>query len=172
VPMGTMADIGMPVGMTIAGKAYDDERLLRFAAEFDRAARLRTRPPRTPELPDDVFIAHHSSEETPGAALNIAIEADTHALDAVFDEVMVQIELSSEEPIDIAGAIVQIHVNGEPAELLAEGPVYKARRAVSSDEHKRSHSVWREPYGSIVTAVIRLADGRVAGAFAVTGGIM
>jgi amidase len=63
-------------------------------------------------------------------------------------------------------------VNGEPAELLAAGPVYKARRAVPSEEHRRIHSVWRKPYGSIVTAVIRLADGRSAGAFAVAGGIM
>ncbi|TGQ03650.1 amidase, partial [Mesorhizobium sp. M4B.F.Ca.ET.215.01.1.1] len=28
VPMGTMADIGMPVGLTFAGKAYDDVALL------------------------------------------------------------------------------------------------------------------------------------------------
>jgi len=90
----------------------------------------------------------------------------------VFDEVMLQVELSSEEPVDLTGAVVQIHVNGEPAELLAAGPVYKARRAVPSEEHRRIHSVWRKPYGSIVTAVIRLADGRSAGAFAVAGGIM
>jgi amidase len=34
------------------------------------------------------------------------------------------------------------------------------------------HSVWRQPYGSIVTAVVRLADGSAAGAFAVAGGII
>jgi amidase len=171
VPMGTMADIGMPVGMTIAGKAYDDERLLRFAADFDRAARLRTRPPRTPELPEDIFAARSFKPGT-GAALTLTIGAETHAVDAVFDEVMVQVEVSSEEPVDMAGAIVQIHVNGEPAELLGEGPVYKARRPVPSEEQRRIHSVWRKPYGSIVTAVIRLADGRSAGAFSVVGGIM
>ncbi|MGE3872432.1 MAG: amidase [Parvibaculaceae bacterium] len=172
VPMGTMADIGMPVGMTIAGKAYDDERLLRFAAEFDRVARLRTRPPRTPELPDDVFMAQPSCRRKAGAPLRLALEARSRALDAVSDEVTVKVELSSKETIDTAGARVQIHVNGEPAEILAEGPIYRARRAVLAAEHKRIHSAWREPYGSIVTAVIRLADGRAAGAFAVTGGIM
>ena len=30
VPMGTMADIGMPVGLTFAGRAYDDVALLRL----------------------------------------------------------------------------------------------------------------------------------------------
>ena len=73
--------------------------------------------------------------------------------------------------IDSEAAIVQIHVNGEPAEVFASGPVYKARRAVASGEHRKIHSEWRKPYGSIVTAVIRLADGRSAGAFTVTGGI-
>jgi amidase len=145
---------------------------LRFAAEFDRAAKLRVRPPRTPELPDDVFMPGPPVKQGTRAALKIAIQAEMHALDAVFDEVMAQVELISDEPIEIAGAIVKIHVNGEPAEILVPGPVYKVRRAVASAEHVRKHSVWRKPYGSIVTAVIRLADGRTAGAFAVTGGIM
>ena len=171
VPMGIMADIGMPVGMTIAGKAYDDTRLLRFAAEFDRTAKLRARPPRTPELPDDVFAARRAVTERAGAALKIAIQAEMHAADAVFDEVMAQVEVSSQEPVDLSGAIVQIHVNGEPAEIITDGPVYKVRRAVASAERGRLHSVWRKSYGSIVTAVIRLADGRTAGAFAVAGGI-
>lgn len=172
VPMGIMADIGMPVGMTLAGKAYDDTRLLRFAAEFDRAARLRTPPRRTPELPEDVFAARGPAKRGIATALQVVIDAEMHALDAVFDEVVAHIKVISEEPVELAGAIVQIHVNGEPAELLGSGPVYKARRAVESAEHKRIHSVWRKPYGSIVTATIRLADGRSAGGFAVTGGIM
>ena len=35
VPMGTMADIGMPVGLTFAGRAYDDAALLSLAAAFE-----------------------------------------------------------------------------------------------------------------------------------------
>ena len=172
LPMGIMADIGMPVGMTIAGKAYDDTRLLRFAAEFERGAGLRAPPPRTPELPEDVFERPGSLKQVSATTFRLAIQAEMHALDAVFDEVMAQVDLISEGPIDITGAIVRIHVNGEPAELLSDGPSYKVRRAVASSEHKREHSVWREPYGSIVTAVVRLADGRCAGAFAATGGIV
>ncbi|MGH1550634.1 amidase [Leifsonia poae] len=51
VPMGTMADIGMPVGLTFAGRAYDDARLLALAAAFEATGRRRTAPPRTPPLP-------------------------------------------------------------------------------------------------------------------------
>jgi len=50
VPMGTMADIGMPVGLTFAGRAHDDVRLLRFAAAFEATGSRRTVPPRTPAL--------------------------------------------------------------------------------------------------------------------------
>ncbi|WP_223622316.1 amidase [Microbacterium sp. EST19A] len=53
VPMGLMADIGMPIGLTFAGRAYDDTRLLRLAAAFEAAGApgtRRTPPPRTPEL--------------------------------------------------------------------------------------------------------------------------
>ena len=51
VPMGVMADIGMPVGLTFAGRAYDDSALLRFAAAFEATGSKRQVPPRTPALP-------------------------------------------------------------------------------------------------------------------------
>ena len=50
VPMGTMADIGMPVGLTFAGRAYDDTALLTLAAAFETTGTRRTPPPRTPPL--------------------------------------------------------------------------------------------------------------------------
>ncbi|MBD8473164.1 amidase [Pseudomonas sp. CFBP 8770] len=50
VPMGLMADIGMPVGLTFAGRAYDDTQLLRFAAAFEATGNRRAIPPRTPPL--------------------------------------------------------------------------------------------------------------------------
>ena len=50
VPMGVMADIGMPVGLTFAGRAYDDSALLSFASAFESLGSKRTIPPRTPPL--------------------------------------------------------------------------------------------------------------------------
>ncbi|WP_122813481.1 amidase [Pseudomonas viridiflava] len=50
VPMGLMADIGMPVGLTFAGRAYDDSNLLRFASAFESMGSKRAIPPRTPPL--------------------------------------------------------------------------------------------------------------------------
>ncbi|MDB6047691.1 MAG: amidase [Pseudomonas sp.] len=50
VPMGIMPDIGMPAGLTFAGRAYDDSALLRFAAAFESTEPRRLIPPRTPPL--------------------------------------------------------------------------------------------------------------------------
>ena len=47
VPMGLAADIAMPVGLTIAGKAYSDTDLLRLAAAFEATGNRRMPPPRT-----------------------------------------------------------------------------------------------------------------------------
>ena len=51
VPMGVMDDIGMPGGLTFAGRAYDDNALLAMAAAFEATGNYRFAPPRTPELP-------------------------------------------------------------------------------------------------------------------------
>jgi len=50
VPMGTMADIGMPVGLTFAGRAYDDAALLAMACGFESTGSRRSTPPLTPPL--------------------------------------------------------------------------------------------------------------------------
>ena len=53
--MGVMDDIGMPVGITFAGRAYSDPELLRYAAAFEAGGggSLRGAPASTPALPED-----------------------------------------------------------------------------------------------------------------------
>jgi len=50
VPMGIMADTGMPVGLTFAGRAYDDTTLLQLASAFESIRPRRIAPPLVPEL--------------------------------------------------------------------------------------------------------------------------
>lgn len=50
VPMGVMADIGMPVGLTFAGRAYDDSALLHLASAYEATGSKRQVPVRTPPL--------------------------------------------------------------------------------------------------------------------------
>lgn len=51
VPMGLMADTGMPAGLTFAGRGWDDNALLQLAIAFERTGPWRQPPPRTPERP-------------------------------------------------------------------------------------------------------------------------
>ncbi|WP_336631934.1 MULTISPECIES: amidase [unclassified Microbacterium] len=51
VPMGLLPDIGMPVGLTIAGRSGDDTALLRLGCAVEALCPPRPVPPRTPPLP-------------------------------------------------------------------------------------------------------------------------
>ena len=50
VPMGTMPDTGMPVGLTFAGRAWDDAALLALGCAFESTGSRRSAPPLTPPL--------------------------------------------------------------------------------------------------------------------------
>lgn len=50
VPMGTMSDTGIPVGLTISGRGWDDSGLIEIAAAFEATGARREEPPRTPRL--------------------------------------------------------------------------------------------------------------------------
>ncbi|PBB89427.1 amidase [Mesorhizobium sp. WSM3864] len=171
VPMGTMADIGMPVGLTFAGKAFDDVALLTMAGNYERATKRRTRPPRTPPLADDVFERSGGTLGRPSEApLTLALTAETiHAGDDT-DEIAIALEIDAAEAGPDA-AVVKVHVNGESVAMQRNGNRHTGRIVVPASNHEGFHSVWRGAYGSIVTAIVRLADGRSAGAYVVTGGI-
>ena len=47
VPMGTMTDTQMPVGLTFAGRAYSDNSLLELTCAFEATGPYRTPPSRT-----------------------------------------------------------------------------------------------------------------------------
>ncbi|RUV26611.1 amidase, partial [Mesorhizobium sp. M1A.F.Ca.IN.022.04.1.1] len=115
VPMGTMADIGMPVGLTFAGKAYDDVALLMMAGGYERATKRRTLPPRTPPLADDVFAAGRGAAGAGDAPLALALSAETiHAGDS--DEIAITLEIDADDA-GLDTAAVKVHVNGEPVAM-------------------------------------------------------
>ncbi|MBZ9882869.1 amidase [Mesorhizobium sp. CA10] len=163
VPMGTMADIGMPVGLTFAGKAYDDVALLMIAGDYERSTRRRTVPPRTPALADDVFEGRGASSRVGDPLLTLVLTAETTRAGDT-DEIAIALETGD-------AAVVKVHVNGEPVSMQGSANRFTGRVIVPATTHQGFHSVWRGAYGSIVTAIVRSPDGRVSGAYRVTGGI-
>ncbi|RUZ71841.1 amidase, partial [Mesorhizobium sp. M7A.F.Ca.CA.001.14.1.1] len=131
--------------------------------------RRRPLPPRTPELTEDVF-SRRPTQTGNGKAppLVIALAAETRTTGDQ-DEITITLDL----PIDAEAenASVKVHVNGEPVAMQRSGARCCGQALVPAAEHQRFHSVWRGSYGSIVTAIVRLEDGRSAGAYLVTGGI-
>ncbi|EXJ92612.1 hypothetical protein A1O3_01164 [Capronia epimyces CBS 606.96] len=53
VTMGVMEDTRMPVNLTFATKAYQDNDILKYAYAFEAASKARIPPPRTPQLETD-----------------------------------------------------------------------------------------------------------------------
>jgi amidase len=156
VPMGTMDDTGMPVGLTVAGAAYSDTTLLRLARSVEAIRARRVAPARTPALPDEQVFEH--PRRTTDGELSVAI-VDVHG----GDELGFRVEVT-------AGAVEQVEafVDGVRIPLdVAEGG---ARGAIPRAAATAQHSEWRAPYGPLIVVVARSIGGAVAGAVATTDG--
>ena len=168
VTMGTMSDIGMPVNLTFAGRAYDDNALLAYGWAYEQVSRRRVAPPTTPELPP----LQRPSEAPQGSA----------AGQAVGEAISPTIELSAATRpgtqtavIDITGAsdaaLLQLFVNGEAVAFDRDGEDFSASVEIPAIELRRLHSQWRLPYGAIVMAIATSASGVATGQLVVAGGI-
>lgn len=79
VPMGNIADKGMPVGLTIIGTAYDDVNILRMGYLYEQASKRRTAPPLTPSLPTTVAQPAAGRYDRPRLE---ALQCNSSAIDA------------------------------------------------------------------------------------------
>jgi amidase len=76
VPMGRLADVGMPAGITFAGRAYSDDRLLDLAHAYEKATMRRPKPTRTAGLPSsEIALAPGGEEFVP--AFDIDVDLST-----------------------------------------------------------------------------------------------
>ena len=74
MPAGFTAD-GLPVGVELLGRAFDDAKLVSYAYSYEQATRRRRAPARTPPLgaASSVPLMHwQSSARTPGAGGTVA----------------------------------------------------------------------------------------------------
>ena len=153
VPMGMLADIHMPAGLTFAGRAYDDTALLAHACAFERTGTYRQAPPRTPELQDLPASAETPLGETPSLTLQASVASDGP------DRQRLTIVAESRAPL------LWLTVNGETVPFRQEGAEVHA--SVDLEPNSHIHSEWRGPYGHIVIACTQ--DGTAA--YAVAGDI-
>lgn len=163
VPMGLAEDIGMPFGLTFAGRGWDDTRLLQTAADVERVLPPRPTPPRTPALPD--LVPATAGSDDPSAKGEGEFMLDV--VPEYYADSRVHYTATGCAPSKILSATVTI--NGEPAAITLDGSKLTARGSVPVEELQRLHSQWRVPYGTLVVATVRGSFGEL-GAFDIVGG--
>ena len=159
VPMGNMSDIGMPVGLTFAGRGYDDTNLLALASAFDRRFLGRVPPPRTPEL-EELVWANRDADGGTAPTLTLSVSA----AEAVNGQVAIRIDVTTSAPQ------VAVTVNGISCSTEVTPTGFSVDTTVPESEHYRIHSEWRGGYGSVVVAMVRSEAG-VVGEYAIVGGV-
>jgi amidase len=146
--MGIMSDIGMPVGLTFAGRGYDDTNLLSYTWAFDHHRNHRIAAPRTPELPATQWVSRSGEQGSGVPSLHVAVSAGN----AVNGMVPIRVELTTD------AAEVSVSVNGVHIEGAVTETGFVAEVEVPESEHTRLHSEWRGGYGSVVIALAKNGD--------------
>jgi amidase len=163
VPMGTMDDIGMPVGLTIAGPAYSDTRLVQLGSAITALGDRRTTPPRTPALADETVFP--TARPVGAGELRVVVDAVETEDDG--DETIVRFTAT------VSGGVAREHagfVDGARVETKVDGDRLSGAARVSTAAHATAVSPWIAPYGPLVVVVVRDDDGVVAGDLATTAG--
>jgi amidase len=136
VPMGVMADTGMPAGLTFAGRGWDDTALLQLACAFEATGDYRKAPPRVPR--ETLVQARPLPQEvTPAPVLELTV---------VESEDMQHLSIRWQTD----AALIRLTVNG--------AEVQKTSLTLPKNTH--IHSEWLPPYGPVVVA--EFADGTAA----------
>ncbi|RLL95125.1 hypothetical protein CFD26_104745 [Aspergillus turcosus] len=159
VPMGLMDDTRMPVNLTFAGKAYDDNNLLRSAFAFEQATKYRVPPPLVPELDSDVISKRvsndHLGDRGQARALpNIAVVTQSKEV----SDSMVRLEIRGSLHTSDGSKLecLLCYVNGTPVDVKVEGETWGLTTTYPASPRDRPWSRWTSP-ASTQTIVIVVA---------------
>ncbi|KAL6850720.1 hypothetical protein ACO1O0_007845 [Amphichorda felina] len=164
VPMGTVKDKKMPVGLTFAGRAYEDERLLKWANAFEKKTKLRNAPGHTPPLPSDVIELRELATGSTRAKRPVLDVKSCVAVPA--ESGQVRVETKGSIKMDQAGEpMLQITVNGEnlPREQITLSAVsgdsyeFEAWAIASAPVERNEREKTQVPVARDKTMVVALA---------------
>jgi amidase len=141
VPMGIMADTGMPAGLTFAGRGWDDSALLQLAVAFEATGRYRHPPPRTPDLPP--LPVARCDTVTPSPRLS----ATLHPLPGGMDRLTLHWQAAT--------PLIHLSVDGTALPLPDSNTI-----TLDLPRNTHVHSEWQLPYPPLAIALF--ADGTAA----------
>lgn len=159
VPMGAMADLQMPVGLTIAGAAYADDRLLDYAWAYEQAAAPRVAPYLTPTLPSNLVQAATGQTEPGAPALTLSCEVSVEASETHWI-------ITAAVAASVVEAEVQVWADGHIL-LPVEGSPGVFRGKVSTSRRRHDDQIMvlaKASSGSRSSAVLNFSPLRQPGA--------
>lgn len=163
VPMGVMEDIGMPVNLTFAGKAYDDNSLLKYGFAFEKAMKGRVQPSSVPTLDSDfVKTAHGLHASISSSPPDLLVHSQSKRVE---DSMVV---------INIKGSIVcngseleslSCYINGQPFNIVSDDDRWLTVASHPVSDHGQSWKRWSSPALAQDIAIItaRTKSGSTAG---------
>jgi Asp-tRNA(Asn)/Glu-tRNA(Gln) amidotransferase A subunit family amidase len=115
VPMGIMDEKKMPVNLTFAGRAYEDDRLLEFGYAYEQKSKRRATPPLAPVLGSDhvlrVAAAQHTS---PTNKIDLSAFVETTEEDGLLS-IRVSGSFGHSDTPSTRSGVVEIYLDGAKA---------------------------------------------------------
>ncbi|KAJ5245312.1 hypothetical protein N7489_005408 [Penicillium chrysogenum] len=163
VPMGIMDDTGMPVNLTFAGKAYDDNSLLKYGFAFETAMKGRVQPPLVTALDSD-FIKG-GQDLGPWASRSIfELVVETQVKEIHDSTVVVRVH-GSMVPKDSQMETMECHINGQAVKPAMDGDSWFVTTSYPAAERDQPWKRWSSPAltQTIVVITARTKDGSSTG---------
>lgn len=154
VPMGFMADIGMPVNLTFFGAAYSDNALLSYAYAYEQATRHRRPPARIASLADETIVYSAAT------AIPVDRRDETLPPGIEIDPAAIPVEISSRPAVRFTGtasdasgvATLRVYVNGHK---VAEGVAGHGWAATVTEEDLAG---WKQEDDASVKVLVLAKD--------------
>ncbi|KKK23386.1 hypothetical protein AOCH_003794 [Aspergillus ochraceoroseus] len=161
VPMGLMEDTKMPVNLTFAGKAYEDNTLLKYAYAFEQATKKRSLPPLVPELDSDDILKAVGTRTAEATQIQVQNQSKK-----ILGET-VRIDAHGTWNITQNDELKQFNcsVNGNPVEVVMDGSQWSLTTAYPVSPRDNTWSRWTRPaaYQLIIILVARSSAGHAVG---------
>ena len=117
VPMGLMEGNGMPMNLTFAGKAYDDEKLLVWSYAYEQGSQKRVAPKATPALKSDLFEKVRESNitgnELPATRARGTLVASVRSTQAADEKTRIHVHAKVEVDAEWEEAEIDVYLHGE-----------------------------------------------------------
>lgn len=117
VPMGIIPSKQMPIGLTFAGRGYDDVNLVKWANAFEKKTKMRVAPAHTPALHSDKIELRpdNALARSKRPLLEAEWSADTHSDDPHLLRVDIKgtVRIEPDAGSSDVEPVVQITVDGE-----------------------------------------------------------